>query len=297
MKTLLGTAPDSWGVWFSHDSKQVSWSRYLDEVVEAGYNWTELGPFGYLPTEPMQLEDELLARELKLCGGTVGGALTSREAVQVLGGRLVELASLLLHFEGARTIVLLPESYSDVRTGRQVMPTEASAAQWRQMVDAVHRFGDLAGERGFQLLFHPHADSWVETEDQIARFLDDTDPGLVGLCFDTGHHAYCGGNAVAFFSEYHQRIPYLHLKSVDPRVLENAQQERLGFAQAVARGVMCEPSDGIVDFDELRGALAQVGFQGFAVVEQDMYPVAADRPLPIAQRTRAYLRELGFGTG
>ncbi|UCH25709.1 MAG: TIM barrel protein [Trueperaceae bacterium] len=297
MKTILGTAPDSWGVWFPHDSKQILWSRYLDEVAEAGYSWTELGPFGYLPTDPMQLEDELSARELSLCGGTIGGALTSREAVQVLGGQLVELASLLLHSEVARTIVLLPESYSDMRTGKQIMSKEASTAQWRQMVDAMHRFGDLAGERGFQLLFHPHADSWVETEDQIARFLDDTDPDLVGLCFDTGHHAYCGGDAVAFFHGYHQRIPYLHLKSIDPLVLKASRREHLGFAQAVARGVMCEPSAGSIDFAAFRDVLTGVGFEGFAIVEQDMYPVAVDRPLPIAQRTRAYLVELGFGDG
>ena len=55
----IGTAPDSWGVWFPDDPKQVPWDRFLDEVVKAGYTWIELGPYGYLPTDPHLLEDEL----------------------------------------------------------------------------------------------------------------------------------------------------------------------------------------------------------------------------------------------
>ena len=56
----LGTAPDSWGVWFPEDPRQVPWTRFLDEASRAGYEWIELGPFGYLPTEPERLRDELL---------------------------------------------------------------------------------------------------------------------------------------------------------------------------------------------------------------------------------------------
>ena len=55
----LGSAPDSWGVWFPDDPKQIPWERFLDEVQVAGYEWIELGPYGYLPTDPSRLEDEL----------------------------------------------------------------------------------------------------------------------------------------------------------------------------------------------------------------------------------------------
>src|SRR2546425_12847708 len=48
----IGSAPDSWGVWFPDDEQQVPWRRFLDEVTEAGYEWIELGPYGYLPTDP-----------------------------------------------------------------------------------------------------------------------------------------------------------------------------------------------------------------------------------------------------
>jgi inosose dehydratase len=52
----LGTAPDSWGVWFPDDPKQPHWSTFLDEVAECGFRTIELGPFGYLPTYPEQLK-------------------------------------------------------------------------------------------------------------------------------------------------------------------------------------------------------------------------------------------------
>ena len=294
MNTILGIAPDSWGIWFPIDEQQVSWSRYLDEVAAAGYRWTELGPFGYLPTDPEQLGQELGSRGLGLCGATIGGELSNAGALHEIERRLFELMALLDHFEDANSIVVLPESYSDFHTGKQIMPKEAEPDQWQQMVTTVNRLAEHAAARGYQTLFHPHADSWIEREEQIARFLDDTDSGRIGLCFDTGHHAYSGGDAVAFFRRYHARIPYLHLKSVDSEILAGARREGLAFAQAVARDVMCEPAEGIVDFKALREALRAVNFKGFAIVEQDMYPTAPDRPFPIAQRTFSYLTELGF---
>jgi sugar phosphate isomerase/epimerase len=76
----LGSAPDSWGFWFPEDEQQVPYTRFLDELVLAGYEWLELGPYGYLPTEPQRLKAELDARGLKVSGGTAFGALHRPEA-------------------------------------------------------------------------------------------------------------------------------------------------------------------------------------------------------------------------
>ncbi len=64
-KLIIGTAPDSWGVWFADDPKQTPWERFLDEVAESGYKWIELGPYGYLPNDPTRLAEELKARDLQ----------------------------------------------------------------------------------------------------------------------------------------------------------------------------------------------------------------------------------------
>lgn len=60
-------------------------------------------------------------------------------------------------------------------------------------------------------------------------------------------------------------------------------------------GMFCEPKEGVVDFAALRDVMREVGYQGWAIVEQDMYPAPFDKPLPIAARTRQYLREMGVG--
>jgi sugar phosphate isomerase/epimerase len=67
----VGSAPDSWGVWFPDDPKQTLYTRFLDEVAASGYEWIELGTYGYLPTDPKRLFEELAARDLKLSAGTV----------------------------------------------------------------------------------------------------------------------------------------------------------------------------------------------------------------------------------
>src|ERR1700683_3996874 len=72
-RLLLGSCPDSWGVWFADDPRQTPWDRFLDEIAEVGYEWLELGPYGYLPTDPNQLQDELGRRNLKVARGTMHG--------------------------------------------------------------------------------------------------------------------------------------------------------------------------------------------------------------------------------
>src|SRR5258707_3667370 len=98
-----------------------------------------------------------------------------------------------------------------------------------------------------QLVYHPHAETHVEYEDQIEAFLEQTDPERVSLCLDTGHHAYRGGDPVAFFRRHHARIRYLHLKSIDAKVRARVEAERIPFALAVGMDMFCEPSPGCVD--------------------------------------------------
>ena len=129
----------------------------------------------------------------------------------------------------------------------------------------------------------------------MERFLDDTDPARVSLCLDTGHYAYRGGDCVAFMRKHHERIQYLHIKSVDRDIQKKVEAENIPFARAVGMDMFCEPSEGVVDFIALRDLLGELDYDGWAIVEHDMYPAPFDKPLPIAKRTRSYLREIGLG--
>jgi inosose dehydratase len=296
MEIKVGTCPDSWGVWFPQDPKQIPWQRCLDEIAASGYRWIELGPYGYMPTDPAVLRPELERRGLVAVGQAIDEFALDDPARWVEMEKTISESGALLAALGAEYFILIDAPYSNLATGETVAPPVLDEAGWQRLIDTTHRIADLLRERyGVKLLFHPHAETHVEYEHQIERFLSDTDPARVGLCFDTGHHAYRGGDPVAFLRKHHARIPYLHLKSVDPEVQHRVAAGQIPFAQAVAMDMFVEPNQGAVDFPAVYDLLCELDYNGYAIVEQDMYPAPFEKPLPIARRTREYLRELGIG--
>jgi inosose dehydratase len=295
MNVTVGTAPDNWGVWFSSDPKQTPWKRFMDEVVQAGYEWIELGPPGYLPEDAPALRRELGSRGLKTSGTFVMDDLSSPTIWPQLQQQTQKTASLVAEL-GGKFIVLIGSIYSDLFTGERLTSPRLTDDQWKRLIENTHKIADIVHDKfGLTLVYHPHAETHIEYEDQIERFLADTDPKRVQLCLDTGHHAYRGGDAVAFMRKHHRRIPYLHLKSVDPEIQKKVARENIPFARAVAIDMFCEPSKGAVNFIAFRDLLRELDYDGFGIVEQDMYPAPFDKPLPIAKRTREYLREIGIG--
>jgi inosose dehydratase len=294
-KLRLGTAPDSWGVWFPDDPAQVPWPVFLDEAAAAGYQWIELGPYGYLPTDPARLRDELEARGLRLSGGAVFAGLhrgvgALRQAVADCRAEARLLTEL-----GARHLVLLPEGYTEL-DGSLNQPRELTPGQWRELTTGMSTLArTLHDEFDVELVFHPHADSHVDTQPRVERFLAETDPDHVRLCLDTGHITYCGGDNLEIIRTYPERLGYLHLKQVNPAVMATVEAEGLAFAQAVALGAMTEPPRGVPDMPPLLDELARLDVDLFAIVEQDLYPCRPDTPLPIATRTARYLGGCGLG--
>lgn len=290
----VGSAPDSWGVWFADDPRQVPWRRFLDEVAGSGYEWIELGPYGYLPTDPAVLRDETARRGLRVSAGTVFTGLHHGPDVWESTWQQVSGVAALTQAMGASHLVVIPAFWRDDKTGTVLEPDTLTARQWADLTTLTERLGQEVGERyGLRIVVHPHADTHLDTEENVARFLDGTDSSLVSLCLDTGHYAYCGGDSVRLIETYGERIGYLHLKQVDPAVLAEVRERQLPFGPAVARGVMCEPPAGAPALEPVLAAAQGLGVDLFAIVEQDMYPCPPDRPLPIARRTREYLRSCG----
>ena len=298
-RLLLGSCPDSWGVWFADDPRQTPWQRFLDELAGAGYEWLELGPYGYLPTDPAQLQDEVGRRGLQVAGGTMHGlsGLHRADEFDAIVAQTRKVAA-LTQAMGARHLVFVPvPGYRDDTTGAYLEPAELDDEAWRTLIRSTDELGKIvAGEYGVRLQFHPHADSHVETQAQTERFLDETDPDAVSLCLDTGHLAYRRADSVAIIRNYPDRIGYVHIKQMDPAIVERAEREDLAFGQAVAMGASCEPPAGLPDIPSVAAALQELDAEIFVVVEQDMYPVEFDVPGPIAERTNAYLRSVGIGS-
>src|SRR5437868_4694435 len=113
MRVKLANSPDSWGVWFPSEPRQVPWQRYLDEVCEAGYTGTELGPYGYLPTNSEQLRTELSARGLQLTGGFVMLPLEDAANYDRIASETMKIADLVAS-AGAGFLVLIDGEYRDL---------------------------------------------------------------------------------------------------------------------------------------------------------------------------------------
>jgi inosose dehydratase len=276
---------------------QTPWQRYLDEVQQAGYRYSELGPFGYLPTDAGIVREEYARRGLTLTGGTVFAALhKGREALERAKAACdAEMA--VIGPNGARYLVILPEGYTDLDGNLVASPT-LSDDEWASLLSGMSELGRyVADAHGAVLVFHTHADSHVGTQAEIERFLDGTDPETVQLCLDTGHVAYCGADNLRLIADYPDRVRYVHLKQVDRAIQARVREEKLGFAPAVRLGAMVEPPLGEPDMPSLLAALAALDRDLFCIVEQDMYPCDFDTPLPIAIRTAQYFKGCGLTAG
>jgi inosose dehydratase len=286
----IGTAPDSWGVWFADDPRQTPWRRFLDEVVAAGYVWIELGPYGYLPTDPKELEDELGSRGLKLSAGTVfTGFHKGPEQWERAWSQALKVAGLAAKL-GAQHLVVIPDLWRSDVTTQQLEPRTLDDEQWKRLAAGHDRLGKaLLDEFGMKQEFHSHADSHVGTTREVERFLAETDERYTNLCLDTGHFAYYGGDSLALIARHPSRIGYLHLKQVDTNLLFDVLKNDVPFATAVAQGIMIEPPAGVPQLAPIVEAVADLDPGIFAIVEQDLYPTEPDVPLPIATRTREHI--------
>ncbi|MET9836158.1 sugar phosphate isomerase/epimerase, partial [Streptomyces sp. NPDC006385] len=195
---------------------------------------------------------------------------------------------------GAKHLVVIPSFWRDDKTAEILEPPELTGEQWAHLTKGMERLGHEVREAyGLDIVVHPHADTHIDTEAHVERFLDSTDSDLVNLCLDTGHYAYCGGDSVKLIETYGERIGYLHLKQVDPEILADVVRNEIPFGPAVQRGVMCEPPGGVPELGPVLEAAQKLNVDLFAIVEQDMYPCEPDRPLPIAVRTRKFLKSCG----
>lgn len=285
----IGTAPDSWGIWFPSDPEQLPASQFLREVVEAGYEWIELGPYGYLPSDPALLQDQLDAHGLKVLAGTVFEHLHRPGSWDAVWSQVTDVAA-LTQAVGGKHIVVIPDPWRDHKTGAPIEDRELPAEQWKQLTQGLDELGRrILDEYGLKVQFHSHADSHVGYQPEIERLLADTNPDWVNLCLDTGHVAYYGGDSLELIATYPDRIGYLHLKQVNPAVMEVVLDKDLSFPEAVRMGAMIEPPLGVPAMGPVLEAVAGLDRDMYGIIEHDLYPCPPDLPLPIAQRTRTYL--------
>ncbi len=305
MKELLvGNAPCSWGTLEHQDqSEAIPYSQMLDELVETGYSGTELGDWGYMPTSPVQLSEELTKRNnVAMLGAFVPVELKNPMAHTEGTARAVKTARLIAAVATAPApfLVLADDNGTDALRTKLAGRVPASAGlnkdEWKTFAGGADRIARAVfDETGLRTVFHHHCAGYVETPDEIATLLDGTNPERMGLVFDTGHYIHGTGreeiDLVAALERFKERIWYIHLKDIEPNVARRSREEGWDYFTGMRHGVYCELGKGCVDFLALLRWLAHRDYKGYALVEQDILP-GMGTPKESAARNREYIRSI-----
>jgi len=295
----IANAPCSWGVLeFGLDAQVTDCVRVLGEMAESGYAGTELGDWGFLPTEPEALRETLAASGLSMVAAFVPVELANEDAHQAGVDRALDSARLLAGVGESALIVLSDENGKDeIRTshaGRIKADHGLTEARWQNFARGAEKIARaVRDETGGRVAFHPHCAGFVETPQEVDNFLRLTDPELVGLCLDTGHCTFGGGDAVQAIRDHADRIWHMHFKDLEPNVADRARSTGMDYFNAVASGVFCELGKGAVEFKAVVEQLERIDYSGWIVVEQDVLP-GMGTPIESARRNRSYIESLGL---
>jgi inosose dehydratase len=297
----VANAPCSWGVIEKtfESARSGDYRQVLDEMQVAGFRGTELGDWGFMPTDPVRLKDELDKRELSLVGSWVTAVLIDRNSHQESAQRAIRTAGLLAAVSGTSPLIILGDNLFayDVRNrvaGRVTKRDSMTADQWTVFTDGLHSIAQkVKAETGIRTVFHHHCSTWIEAPWEISRLLELTDPELIGLCLDTGHYRYGGGEPIDCLKRHADRIRHVHFKDCDVEIATTARNEKMEYNTAVGKGLFCELGTGEVDFRGIFNELQAIGYEGWIVVEQDVLPNMGS-PKEMAVRNREYLRGIGL---
>lgn len=305
MKTLLvGNAPCSWGTLENQDKSQaIPFSQMLDELVETGYTGTELGDWGYMPTEPEGLRAELAKRhDVAMLGAFVPVALKFKQAHAEGCQRAVKTAKLIAAVATAPApfLVLADDNGTDparTKLAGRIGPEQGlSADEWQTFAggaDAIAK--TVFDETGLRTVFHHHCAGYVETPEEIAKLMEMTNPERLGIVFDTGHYVHGTGSEqcdlVAALDRFAERIWYIHMKDLEPHVARRSREQEWDYFTAMRNGLYPELGKGVVDFPALLHWLAKRDYTGFVLVEQDVLP-GMGTPKESARRNREYIRSI-----
>ena len=296
----VANAPCSWGILeFERTVTPATYQQVIEEISRAGYAGTELGDWGFMPTDASTLRHEIERHGLQLIAAFVPVALAERAAHADGRETAVRTASLLRHAAGPEALIVLSDENDRVpdreqNAGRITAEHGLDDPHWAIVAQGAEAIATAVRDQaGLRTVFHPHCGGYVETESEIDQLMQRTDPTLLGLCLDTGHITYAGGDPLAVLKRYTSRIWHVHFKDCDDAVASQARAMQLGYLAAVRNQLFCELGRGAVDFAKVVATLQQIGYDGWIVVEQDVFP-GYGAPQESARRSRDFLRGLGI---
>lgn len=285
----LGIAPIAW----TNDDlpdlgKENTFEQCISEMALAGYAGSEVG--NKYPKDPVELNKALKLRNLIICNQWFSSFLITKPYEEVEADFIKQLD--FLKAVGAKVIGASEQSYST--QGKDVPIFEEryqmNDKEWDMLCTGLNRLGKVAKDRDMKLTFHHHMGTVVQTEAEVDRMMENTDPELFYLLFDSGHLAYCGEDYMSVLNKYAKRTAHVHLKDIRPDVVKKVRDERLSFLDGVRAGAFTVPGDGAINFTPIFQTLQDVDYKGWMVVEAEQDPAKAN-PLEYAIKARTYIAD------
>jgi inosose dehydratase len=267
---------------------EIPFEQCVSEMALAGFAGSEVG--NKYPRDPAVLNKALKLRGLTICNAWFSAFLTTRPYDEVEAAFIKHRD--FLYAVGARVIGAAEQGHSIQGLDSPVFDAKPvfSDEEWQRLCEGLNKLGKKAAEKGMKLTYHHHMGTGVQTAAEIDRLMENTDPALLGLLYDTGHLVFSGEDHLAVLNKWIGRIGHVHLKDMRAPLRERAKNEKWSFLQAVKAGVFTVPGDGNVDFVPVFDALKKSGYKGWWVVEAEQDPAKAN-PLEYAVKARTYIRE------
>lgn len=285
----LGIAPIAWT---NDDMPELgaenTFQQCVSEMALAGFAGCEVG--SKYPQDPAVLKKALDMRRLVVANAWFSSFLTTKPYAETEREFIAQCE--FLRACGAERIGASEQGRSiqgqnlPVFTAKHAMDD----AEWKALCEGLNALGRIARDKGMELVYHHHMGTVVQTAAETERLLENTDPDLVGLLFDTGHFAYSGEDPLALVKTFMPRIRHVHLKDIRPEKVREVREGGLSFLQGVRMGAFTVPGDGAIDFAPIFRALSDAGYSGWLLVEAEQDPALAN-PFEYALKAREYIRK------
>jgi inosose dehydratase len=294
----IATAPVNWNNADAPDFREwFPYPQILDLMVAAGYTANEWGM--NMPSQVSQMLSDLNKRQLQLLGGFVALELRNEAKLASEIERAIEVGHFFKSL-GARLLIAADsgDPFRLAQSGRVDPTSSLKNHEWRNLTSGLDQIGNRLCLEGIKVVFHNHVGTYVETEAETVRLLEETNPDYVGWCFDCGHIAYGGGDVFRLLAKYGSRVRHAHLKDVNPEVLDEARARRWNLADALKGFIFSPLGKGNLDLRRVLELLRDQGYNDWLVVEQDTTPLD---PTAVARQNRISLEglldELGIEPG
>ena len=288
-KVKLGIAPIAWTNDDMPDlGAENTFEQCISEMALAGFTGCEIG--NKYPKDPKVLKKALDLRHMQICNAWFSTFLTTKPYEETEKEFIKHIT--FLKEMGAKVVGVSEQGHSIQGTDLSIFDDKyiMNDEEWDKLCTGLNKLGKVAKDMGITLTFHHHMGTVVQTAAEIDRLMENTDPELFNLLFDSGHLAYCGEDYMYVLKKYINRIKHVHLKDIRPEVIEKVKKEHLSFLQGVRLGTFTVPGDGAIDFTPIFAVLADNNYEGYVLVEAEQDPAVAN-PFEYAVKARKYIAE------